>query len=458
MSLLARAATKLTSRVPMMPVGGSGILLTGGAGLTTRDRLQHLQTYQSIGWLFAVVGKITEGTALVKWGLYTKPVIRDGERMEITTHPALTLWRRPNPFFTRNEFVETFQQHIDLVGEGWWLVITNGSGTPIELWPIRPDRIRPIPHPTEYLSGYIYKNGSEEVPLEIDDVIQLKRSNPVDLYRGLGPVQAMMVDLDSERYTAQWNRNFFQNSAEPGGIIEYDAELSDEQWDNLVKRWNAQHKGVSNSHRVAVIEKGKWKDNAFSQRDMQFKDLRLDTRDRILGIYGMPRHILGITEDVNRANADAAEFIFSQWLIKPRLERIKQKLNTELLPMFGAAAERLEFDYEDPTPENRELALKAAIESFEVSLITRDEGRAMIGQPPAAEGGDEYISIPNEAGGGIPGAGPLSNPEQEMYRGRMRQRALRSTELERIEERMSREWTRRWAEERKRLIAHIEDQ
>ncbi|KKK81335.1 hypothetical protein LCGC14_2814460, partial [marine sediment metagenome] len=61
----------------------------------------------------------------------------------------------------------------------------------------------------------------------VDDVVQLKMPNPLDPYRGMGPVQSILADLDSERYSAAWNRNFFINGAEPGGIIEVDRRLDD---------------------------------------------------------------------------------------------------------------------------------------------------------------------------------------------------------------------------------------
>ncbi len=46
--------------------------------------------------------------------------------------------------------------------------------------------------------------------------------------------------------------------AEPGGIIEVPTPLSDPDFDQLRDRWNEQHRGVANAHRVAILEHGKW--------------------------------------------------------------------------------------------------------------------------------------------------------------------------------------------------------
>jgi hypothetical protein len=48
----------------------------------------------------------------------------------------------------------------------------------------------------------------------------------MDPYRGMGVVQTILVDLDATRASAEWNRNFFLNSAEPGGIVEVDRRLT----------------------------------------------------------------------------------------------------------------------------------------------------------------------------------------------------------------------------------------
>jgi HK97 family phage portal protein len=338
-----------------------GLPLAGLAGSSTE---QQLRAYGGVGTLYSIVHLTSNATSQVDWRLYRKSVdnrrtTATGEvakRTEVTRHAALDLWNTPNPFQTGQEFREAAQQHLDLVGESTILVVRSDlADLPLELWPVRPDRLVPVPHPTDFLAGWIYCGpDGEKVPLGTDEVIQLKMPNPLDPYRGLGPVQAILTDLDSARYSAEWNRNFFANSAEPGGVIEVDKRLTDEEFDEMTERWREQHQGVNNAHRVAVIEQGKWVSNAMSMRDMQFKELRDVSREIIREAFGIHAHLLGITEDVNRANADAAEVSFARWLITPRCERWKQMLNARLLPLFGATGQGVEFDHDRVVPEDRE--------------------------------------------------------------------------------------------------------
>lgn len=356
----------------------------------------QMEAYGSVGTLFSIVSTLANATSQVSWGLYRK---RDGrgrlaggqDRIPVANHAAMDLWNKPNPFFTRQRFVEGFQQHIDLTGEGWWVVYRDSRfDIPLELWYVRPDRIYPVPHPTEYLSGYVYCGpDGEKVPLGLDEVIPLQMPNPLDPYRGMGPVQSLLADLDSTRFSAEWNRNFFLNSAEPGGIIMAPSELSDPQFDRLRSRWNEQHRGVAGAHRVAILENGlTWQDRSYSMKDMQFVELRQISRDVIMEAYGMSKFSLGIVDDVNRASAEASKAWFGEYKTIPRLERIKGVLNNNLLPMFGTTAEELEFDYDNPVPPNREqenAELNAKVQAFTglVSAGVDPESAAEVaGLPP----------------------------------------------------------------------------
>lgn len=354
---LANAAGTLRARTPDLPVPFVGRAATYGAFGQRRDAEAQMAAMTATGTLFAIVDRTSNATALVEWKLWrTAKSGKKEDRVEVTSHAALDLWNKPNAFMPRQEFVESSTQHYDLAGETWWVIArVPGVSIPLEMWPVRPDRMMPVPSQEKFLAGYIYISpDGERIPLELNEVIQLRRPNPLDPYRGLSPVLSILPDLDTSRYAAEWSRSFFMNSAEPGGIIEVPGHLGDTEFDELRDRWNEQHKGVANAHRVAILEHGKWVDRKLSQRDMQFVELRGATRDAIREAYGIPKFAVGDLDDVNRAVAEAAKAWFAEQLTIPRLERIKAALNFELLPMYGTSTQGLEFDYENPVPPNIE--------------------------------------------------------------------------------------------------------
>jgi HK97 family phage portal protein len=397
-SLLGGIANKAPSVSSYARTGRLGIPFTG-----SNNAEAQMRAMGSVGTLFSIVHRTSNATSAVDWRLWRKspdqrrrfgPV--DDRRVEVTRHAALDLLNNPNPFMTRQALFESVQQHVDLVGEGPIVIHRDRrSSLPLELWPVRPDRIDPIPG-GDFLAGYIYRGfNGEQVPLGVEDVIFLKMPNPLDPYRGLGPVQAAMVDLDSARYSAEWNRNFFVNSAEPGGIIEVPGRLSDDEFNELTERWREQHQGVAQAHRVAVLEQGSWKDRSMSQRDMQFVQLRGLSREVIREAFGIHGHMLGNSQDVNKANAEAGEISFARWLVKPRVERIKQAINHRLLPMFDATG--LEFDHDRVVPEDREADDRERTSLAAAAKTWVDAGF----EPPAVLA---YLGIPD-----IPFTGP-TNP------------------------------------------------
>lgn len=343
------------------------------------DATAQMQAMGSDGTLFSIVHRTSNATSQVNWNLWRKAASgKDEDRQEVTRHLALDIWSKPNPFMPRQEFVESTQQHVDLTGEGWWVIARNQAmrSIPLELWPVRPDRMVPVPHPTDFLAGYIYVSpDGEQVPLKLDEVIQLRMPNPMDPYRGMGPVQSVLTELDATKYSAQWNRNFFINSALPGGVIEAPNNLTDDEFDDLRDRWDEQHRGVAAAHRVAILEGGlKWVDRKFTQRDMQFAELREISRDVIREAFGIPAFALGEVSDVNRATAEASKAMFAEQLTIPRLERIKAALNNDFLPMFGDTARDLEFDYEDPIPPDAEARDRERISKATAAKTYIDAG------------------------------------------------------------------------------------
>ncbi len=362
---------------------------------------RNMRAYSSVGTLFSIVNRLANATAKTEWCLYRKPVTEDGERVRVTRHAALDLVQKPNPFYRRRKLVEAGQQHVDLTGEGWLILgfAGNNRTLPIEMWVVRPDRMAPVPHPTKFIAGYVYTapNG-EQVPFEPWEVVKLEMPNPLDPYRGLGPVQSVLTDLDASKYAAEWNRNFFINSAQPGGIIEVPEALSDPDFERLRLRWREQHQGVRKAHHVAVLEHGKWVPVGYSMRDMQFAQLREVSRDTILEAFAMHKQSIGISDDVNKANAIAGEQSFGRWQLVPRLDRWKEAFDT-LLYRFYDPGETMEFDYENPVPpdlEDERADLTARVNAL-VQLLANsvpiDEACRTVGLPELTQLGTDGATL-----------------------------------------------------------------
>jgi HK97 family phage portal protein len=335
-----------------------------GAGRASMET--YMRAYGRSGTIFSIVSLLAQSSATPAWHLYKKQP-QDGrrrystsdqgsdQRTEVITHAALSLWNKPNSFHSGFEFREGSNQHQELTGETMWVVSREGGlNFPTSMWYVRPDRMEPVPDPNDYLLGWMYTSPTgEQIPLQLNEVIQERLPDPLDPFRGHGPVASILPNIDQQRYATEYQRNLFINGADPGGVITVDKRLSDTEWDELVDRWRESHQGVARAGRVGVLENGAaWTPAGHSNKDMEYGQLRLANRDEMREAWRMHKHMLGTSDDVNRANAQTAEEVFIGWQSIPRLERRKDTLNHKLLPMFGD--DSVEFDYEDPSPDNRE--------------------------------------------------------------------------------------------------------
>lgn len=402
-----RALGDLVARtpVPWVGVSGGGGWLSSLFGAVGGDYERQMAAMESSGTLFTIVNGIAADVAAVEWHMHRTRGVRPGSVCErcaergvvvrgveqVEDHQALRVWDNPNDFTTGQEYREALQQHVDLTGEGWMVAEMSAVGDfPTALWSPRPDRMRPVPDKETFLSGYIYRGpGGEDIPLDVGEVVQVRMPNPLDPYRGLGPVQAALVDLDATRYTAEWNRQFFVNSAEPGGVLEVPEELSDTAFNRLRSQWSGNHRGIRNAHRVAILENGtKWVDRSFSQKDMQFVELYQMGKQSIREAFRYPEWMLGSMENANKASATVVDAYYARRLLVPRLMRLKTSANADFLPMFGATGKGVKLVYDNPVPADKEAdnserdSKVAAYTALVTSGVDPSDAADVVGLPP----------------------------------------------------------------------------
>lgn len=403
LSIAGRALARPRNDAAVPYVGRGAYGGAAAVSSATGDQTTALEATGSNGTLFAIINQLSTAVAALDWHMHKTGLKQDrtcdlcgsGEDAPrgvelVTAHPALVVWDRPNDFFTPMLFAETFQQHLDLVGEAWWVVVWLG-GRPIELWPVRPDRMAPVRDAKKFISGYVYRSpDGQMIPLRLDEVIMLRTPAPWDPYRGAGAVQTLLSQLYGSRYAAEWNARFFQNSAIPGGVIEMPVHLSDPEWEEFQLRWAESHRGVRNAHTVATLEHGaKWIDTKYTQRDMEFSELRRATREEIREAFAIHGQVLGISENVNRANAEAGEYGFAKRQIVPRGERIKDALNGPFMRLFkGTMGKGYAFAYISPVPEDREgnnaerLSKAQAFAAYIAAGVDEADAAQVCGLPP----------------------------------------------------------------------------
>jgi len=388
---MSKTKSKIKSTTPAKHKAFEGIYNQQIAIPPSLNTSDFLKSYGEIGWLFACVSKIMQNIADSEWNAYKKA--------DIVSSKAMDLFMKPNPFQSNYEILQRTSMFLELRGKAFWYLAKDGVNRPKEIWVISPLDMWVIPDKNNFIKGYIYRAGTQQIPLNIDEVIMFNYPDPLNPYGGISPSQAAANSLETDKYSAQWNRNFFYNSAEPQGVISSPNGLTDDQFERLQEQWNDKYKGVDNAKRTALLEGGAtYTAIQISQKDMDFFNLRQMNRDEILGAFGIHKSILGLTDDVSRANAETAEYTFQKHVIKPKLRFIQEKLNNEYIPMFN---EDIVLKYTDPVPENKEFIRDTADKALDKS-ITKNEHRQILNRLLGTEfapikGGDEiYQPVSNQ--------------------------------------------------------------
>lgn len=354
-------------------------------------RVKHSEYLRSAtGWVYGCVNVIADELAAIQVVLKK---FKNGEITEVDDHEALDVLYRANNAMTKFDLFQLTGQYLELTGEAPWFVSFVG-GKPDQILLLRPDRLSVKPGKDgQLIGGYKYKvygnGGFQELDLEPHEIVMLKYSDPDNVLRGKGPLQAAALTFDLDNYGEKWNAQFFKNSASPASALYTDKVLAKDVRERLNKKIKENYKGVDNAHKTMILENGlKWQSISLTQKDMDFIEQQRFSRDKILAVFRVPRTALGITDDVNRANAEATDYVFAKRTIKPKMQRIIEQLNEFFLPLFGKGTEGLFFDFVDPVPENRDILIREAESGVSKGYMTINEARQIMGLDPV-EGGDE---------------------------------------------------------------------
>lgn len=349
---------------------------------TTKD---FLESYEKSNLVRKALGKVANRCGTINLELYK---IAAGSVSEIEQHELLDLLKNPNPHMSGSDLFEITAIHEVCTGSAYWWKAKNLSGKIEQLWVLRPDYVVPEIK-DNVLVGYRYTAGVEQKIYPLDEIIHFKYANPLSNYIGAGFMLGLMQSVVSDIFAQRWNAKFFFNSARPDGILSTEKSMTENEREQMGKAWNNKF-GGENSRSIAVLSSGlHYEIVGNTHKDMDFTDLRTMTQDDVLSTIGVPKSILGITEQVTRANAETGVYVFLSETIEPKFRKWVEKLNKSLVPEFDKT---IVLDFEDPTPED-EASLD---EHHSIALnkwMTVNEIRDDRGMDPV-EGGDVlYIPL-----------------------------------------------------------------
>ncbi|GHU69959.1 hypothetical protein FACS1894184_14760 [Clostridia bacterium] len=350
-----------------------------------RNSREWLETFRTSPRM-AVVGRIASDLATVPGKLYR--LDDDSTESEILSHQFLRLMKQPNPLlqFNTSSVWKLFEIYLMLKGEGYLLIERGADGMPRELWPVPCHWVQMTPYAGSPVYSIITPSKMMmEVPMA--DMFVMMDLNPLDPYRrGLGHAEAIADEIETDEYASKFQKNFFYNNATPSLVISLPG-ATQENLERFQASWLNRFKGVHNSHgTTAVNSEVKVERLNESMQELGFLETRKAIRDMSLEHWNVPREIMGITESSNRATSDAAQYIYSQNVLMPRLKAREDAINTQLVSLYGG---NLIWRYEDIVPHNQEADEQKAYTGWNSGLLTKNEARELMSMP-TVDNGDVY--------------------------------------------------------------------
>ena len=301
-------------------------------------------------------------------------------------HPLQRLLGSPNPFWSRSDLWRATETYLSLWGSAFWGLERDEQGSIVEIWPLRPDKMRVIPDAQLYIKGFVYVGaGSELVPYLPEDVVWMRYFNPLDEYAGLSPIAPLRQSADMGMDALRANRKLLQNDSTPGLIIEMEGIPTDAEVSEFYARWESRFQGVEKTRRPALLSPGMRASNlGFSPRDMEYiESLRWSLED-VTRVFGVPKVMIGDLENTTFSNFSTARRLFWEDTVSSQLAFYREALQQHLLPHFGDDSLTVEFDLSevDALKESEENKAKRRSIYVKAGIMTVDEVRREMNLPP----------------------------------------------------------------------------
>jgi HK97 family phage portal protein len=391
---------------PRQNSGASYLQFPGWEILSQRDEADGRQDMQrakvavTSPWVFANVSAIANEFSTSE--LIIKE--RKGSKLEDVDNHALELvWESPNEHMGRS-FVTAFWAWSYVLSSKaylYWVPDTSGREL-MEVWPVPPWMIRPIPDAKDFIGGYAFKSSptAKAIPIPSERITYSHSVNLFDARDGLSFLAAAYQEIQADLAMSAWNLNFFDaNNGVPDGMIGLAPDTLDQDVERVRMELKDFFGGTKRGIAVARAGDMKWQEFGRSQKEIQFAEGR-EQASKIIGrTLGFPD---GYWSDLaNRANAEQARRTMISGAVWPLLVRLAEDMNAKrrgvVQHWYG---ENLRVEFKDIRPEDKE-AQGAELKSNE-PFYTLNELREMTGKKAFEKDDPRGLMLVAEVAKGTP--------------------------------------------------------
>jgi len=253
--------------------------------------------------------------------------------------PVYSTFHDVNPLMTKAQLWEATTVLLAMDGDAFWLLqgsdgkpISAATEWPARIWPMGQKKILPYVKDGA-IEGWRYDSDAQDHKrFELFQVLWFYDYNPYDPLDGLGDYETVKEAASQDHKSAKYNEAFFDNGAEPGGILTVPGDPNDTQRKDILRAWNDRHKGPEKQGKTALLTHGaKYDRNPRTHQDMQFLEGRKWNRDETFAGFRTPKILASIYEDINMATAFAAIKQFWNQVAIPRMVYYEDSINSKMM-------------------------------------------------------------------------------------------------------------------------------
>ena len=356
-------------------------------GVFSNNENQQMRAVRN-GWIYAAVNTKALTLSSSQRDIFYNPSGIEGEGEKAEAHPFYKVLRRPNPYMGSGLLWQYSQWWMDLAGEAFWFSNPRGgvSGNG-EIWPMPSSKVDIEFTPDgKKIKRYVLKL-TKWYYIDPNYVTHFKYANPFDFFRGLPPLVAAMLSVDTDLAMKFWNGSFFgKDNVMPSAVISLgsgdparpiDPEDVDEVKRELQEEYSAIRRKtvITNANSMSVALLG------YNAKDMDFLAGMKWNKEEILTIMGVPPGIYDV--NATEANSTVADKKYkdNMWGVKNIFD---DEITASLFGLWYPDA-NLEMRHEDDRYVDRDLELKEAV--IAKDAMTKEEWRMKyFNLPPLAEG------------------------------------------------------------------------
>lgn len=237
----------------------------------------------------------------------------------------------PNPEMTSFTFRETMTAHVALWGNGFAEIQPDGAGRARYLWPLLPNQTVPQRAENGMLFYKTYVPGAGYKGLAADRVLHV-RGLGMNGLMGLSPIAQARNAVGLAMATEEFGARVFGNGSMPGVILKYPGNLDEPQYEAMQASWQAAHGGLTNAHRVAILEGGIEAEKiGMPNDDAQFLETRKFQVREIARLFRVPPHLISDLEQATFSNIEQQSLEFVIYTMLPWFARWEQEIDRSVL-------------------------------------------------------------------------------------------------------------------------------